>query len=106
MKKLIVSFCSGIILSGAVYSFYNAANDYGLATISLPPAITAQGDDTSFGGDETPGNPLDCYIPGILSYSKKNTDTYKDLLYVTDEKGAFSHPGGRACCFHPVPYIL
>ena len=50
--KILMSICSGIIMTGVAYSLYNAANDYGLATISLPPAITAQDDDTT-GGDGT-----------------------------------------------------
>lgn len=53
--KIFLSLCIGIIFSGAAYSLYNAANDYGLATVSLPPAIIAQQDDTSGWGDNTSG---------------------------------------------------
>lgn len=59
MKKVILTLCTGIIMCGAAYSLYNAANDYGLATISLPPGIIAQDDDTS-GGDNTNGNMPPC----------------------------------------------
>lgn len=45
MKKVILTLCAGIIMCGAAYSLYNAANDYGLATVSLPPAIVAQEDE-------------------------------------------------------------
>ncbi len=64
--KPLLPLCFGIILTGTAYSLYNAANDYGLATISLPPAITAQIDDTSLGGDGTSGNPTDCKRPGFI----------------------------------------
>ncbi len=68
--KILLSLCSGIIMTGVAYSLYNAANDYGLATISLPPAIIAQDDDTS-GGDETSGNPTDCNRSDLVCYSQQ-----------------------------------
>ena len=74
--KILMSICSGIIMTGVAYSLYNAANDYGLATISLPPAITAQNDDTSGGdktsgkGDETNGGPCE----GLNIYCKMRMD--------------------------------
>ena len=74
--KLLVPLCFGIIMTGVAYSLYNAANDYGLATISLPPAITAQIDNTS-GGDETSGNPIDCKRSGFICYAEQLAATYK-----------------------------
>lgn len=65
MKKVILTLCTGIIMSGAAYSLYNAANNYGLATISLPPAIAAQQDNTS-GGDNTDDGPTECNRPWLL----------------------------------------
>ena len=75
--KPLLPLCFGIILTGTAYSLYNAANDYGLATISLPPAITAQIDDTSLGGDGTSGNPTDCKRPGYICHATQDELTFE-----------------------------
>ena len=100
MKKLILSLCFAVILSGAAFSLYNAANDYGLATISRPPAITAQGDDTSFGGDETPGNPGDCKRPGFICYAKQIELTFC-YFTKTDAYGNITLMDGTGSRFLP-----
>lgn len=46
-----------IIFIGAAYSLYNAADDYGLRTISLPEFIKAQAETTN--GDSTNGGDCD-----------------------------------------------
>lgn len=78
--KSFLSLCIGIIFSGAAYSLYNAAHDYGLATVSLPPAIIAQQDDTSGWGDNTnDGDKKGYYLSGYeMSGFFHEDDIYTD----------------------------
>lgn len=62
--KSFLSLCIGIIFSGAAYSLYNAAHDYGLATVSLPPAIIAQQDDSGTKNPEV-----------LIGYELRSRDT-------------------------------
>lgn len=77
MKNTLL-ICIGIILSGAIYSLCNAANNYGLSTLSLPAAILAQGDDTS-GGDNTNEGKIECDGYNVLCgfYLDKTYDSHK-----------------------------
>lgn len=79
MRKLILTLCTGIIMCAAAYSLYNAANDYGLATVSLPPAVWAQQDDTSGGdntnGDNTNGGKIECDGYNVLCESYLHRET-------------------------------
>lgn len=57
--KILNVLAGGILLSGAIISLQNSANDYGLRTNNLDPNVAAQSDDTSgggSGGDDTSGN--------------------------------------------------
>lgn len=85
-----------IIFIGAAYSLYNAADDYGLRTISLPEFIKAQAETTN--GDSTNGD--DCDNIDILCEMSLEIFDFEGF-YPTNQSGTLFLPGGARSGYIP-----